>query len=497
MADVVHAAPPDQSYLGRLHMRFAGVARAHEDPATDFEARRRITDARLSGAIKNRDYIRVKYKGNRAIVPPVATTAEERAVAKREGRKLTGHTSGIPIFGNEDAGDRAGWSLGHVAMRNKLTAQLLEGLGAADKKGVSAENSHALGHGDYGMDHLLSAPAASKAQNTEQLAIELGMRAAAQKLNPDDSEHSLVHAKITDVLHPKTGHLVARRFKLIRKSDADDKVGRVVFDHIMDGTRTHISKEEAFDLGGRVHDALMTDPAAQAAAAKSTTRVDALHAESGQYGMGGAVAPAPSTRTQLATRQSDALKALQERRHLMRAVFRKPVGPVPDRHDVDLTSPAMTDVHFPRDADCDLPASKLAGHAAVEEARLRVFAHNHELESDDMLSSGSLPASEEVKLMRAMKALKNKFGGPLGEAASDNEDMTNEHVYNAVNAVGPRGAYGAQDFKAELVAHHQAVEAAANAVHAAGKQPSDFLDDDDRFLLRTSQKYSLHHVTLR
>ncbi|GEM_PF-2769063 len=404
MADVGHASEENPAYLGRLHLRFPKGYRPKTEQRSPEE---------LSGIYKNRDYIRSKYKGSR--------------------HPETGGTSGIPIFGNEDAAERANWSIGHTAARQGLQTDLIRQ--AASTQGVSpmqvaAENSHALGHADYGTDHELSAPAASKAQNTEQLAIELAMRAAAKELNQgQDPDVSLVHAKITDVLHPKTGQLMARRFKLIRREDAGDKDGKVVFDHLMDGQQFHISKEDAFARGKQAYEALISGQPADRVVADYQERVrkeksggkakgSAGGGSTGKdrfdrKGMRGATAP---TRDALLTHQVGTLGQLQKNRRDLKKAAASAIAPVSDRRGVAMIGPAFTEAQFPG----ELGPERKSGQEALDEHRARMgsYVSDQGQEAESLLQSGGLPAGDEASLMQHVGVLEHAFGPELGEAGS-------------------------------------------------------------------------------
>ncbi|MCG8494413.1 MAG: hypothetical protein MI743_22580 [Sneathiellales bacterium] len=427
MAD--HAEAQYPAYLGRLHMRLAGGA---------FNARKdneRLSDADLSDLYQDhaQNYIRSKYKGKKLVVSHPDSDPEG-------GMELDPlvYTSGIPIFGNDDAAVRAGWSRGHSELRSEATRSLKQ---EASDKGFSrrfsaeharSENSHALGHGDYGTDHILSAPSASKAQNTEQLAIELGMRHAAELLNWEqgmDDEHSLVHAKITDVLHPQNGRLMARRIRLIRRIDKDDREGTVVFDHLMDGNRLHISREEAFDLGKRVHDALLGEP----------VEAEKPYGLKGPHrGMGGAVAP---TATELRNHQAAVLRNLQAAKPANiaeRATSR-------DRAAVDMIGPAFTEASFPADQVVAHERDVIAGEDALREMRNRMIAHQTPMGAEDdeaydidtaFRTSGSVPADADSTLLRGIQAIRAQFKLHVGSRMPTSEQIRDysPHLINDLMA---------------------------------------------------------------
>ena len=208
---------------------------------------------------KNQSQLATDYKALKA--DPQFYISKYKGV--RRGAK---DTSGIPLFGdqtNHPPQDRIGWNVGHSMSRNNMS----EKLSSVNKYNpVRAENSHALGHGDYGTDHMISAPPASQHQNTEQLAIEDGMREAAKALGQDK-----VRMKITDILDPKTGWLKVRRFKLLRKNPADGEYV-VVFDHLMDGERKGITFGTASALKAQVKSALLNPAITKANKATDPTK---------------------------------------------------------------------------------------------------------------------------------------------------------------------------------------------------------------------------------
>ncbi|MFT6557700.1 hypothetical protein [Sneathiella sp.] len=405
------------AYLSRLHMRLHGAAFDNSKP------KETLPLAELASLYRdqNKRLIRSKYKGKRAFSP-----APDARIDTEDDQ--VSHTSGIPIFGNDDAAARVGWSYGHTETRSFTTQALKEharlgGTGAYSDRFLAdhatAENSHALGHGDYGTDHLLSAPPASKAQNTEQLAIELAMRAAAEKVNAEKGvgpDQSLVHAKITDVLHPHTGQLMARRFKLIRRADKNDTKGTVVFDHLMDGRRLHISRDEAFGLGERVHEALTKDPVA---ARKP-------HNESvGRKGLGDVIAP---TATELRDHQYRVLRELQQAKP--KNIWERAQSR--DRAKVNMVGPAFTDAAFPPDDLLRLDDNTLTGESALREMRSRAVGHHPDVPEDDdedqqistdeafeavdtrFETSGSVPADGDTTLLRGVQSIRAAFKRHLG-----------------------------------------------------------------------------------
>lgn len=407
---MVDTDPAYEPYLGRLHMRVAG--RAFEQSIAD----ERLSDGDLRTLYKKDGNIRSKYQGRRR--------------ASVDGEK--GLTSGIPIFNSEDAADRTGWSVGHTKLRAKTTSSLRElarerGMSAQfAARHVSAENSHALGHGDYGVDHLLSAPSASKAQNTEQLAIELAMREAAGKLNGGlaDKNQSLVHAKITDVLHPETGQLMARRYRLIRRQDANDQEGTVVFDHLMDGRRLHISKDEAFGLGKRAHDALMADQGDRVTAENSVYP----GSDRARLRLAADISP---QKDELKGHQTGVRSGMQAKVSGLGVLARRQMQ---DRDGLKMAGPALTNVLFPDEVDIGRPAGEADGQNALDEARRRAAMHMARasvLESGigpggdaetqaqtealaDFNTSGSVPSDPTTLMMRGMQSMQAKVHAQLG-----------------------------------------------------------------------------------
>ena len=489
MSDNAHQ-PSGSQFLGRLNMRFSGVSAAHEKEDTDFEARRRATQERLVAQYKDKSNIRSKYKGYRG---PAHNWEEDGPVdpvmAKMTGQNLDGHTSGVPIFGREDAEVRTGWSFGHTQARNSLTDELREGLSAHLVKGVSAENSHAIGHADYGLDHELSAPAASKAQNTEQFAIELGMRRAAAELNGNaeglGDERSLVHAKVTDVLHPKTGHLIARRFKLIRRQHAGDGQGTVVVDHMMDGQRTHISLEEAHDLGMRVHGALTADEPQEAE--KSTASYSGFNQYSSRHGIGDIL---PPNRSELVDSQAGVLKALRDNRAALKK--QSGFGRVPDREGVDYSNPAQTGVEFPRDVDLNRPGGNATGTQALSELHTRMAAHSGTAR-EDFLSSGSLPEGDASKLMRLTNQYSNRYGDVLAKHASiDPKNFTDHELASHIHQEAGVGQTTAIAYGTQLSARTSEITNLHARMERAGQNPNQYMGDDDHAFLRVGHRYGAH-----
>ncbi|MFT6557701.1 hypothetical protein [Sneathiella sp.] len=469
------------AYLGRLHVRFPGNYRPRSH---------KRDDATLLSQYKDTSNIRSKYKGDRS------------------GRWSGYKTSGIPIFGEEGAAPRTAWSVGHVAARQKLEEKLRDDARQSAThpvQGVAAENSHALGHGDYGADHELSAPAASRAQNTEQLAIELAMREAARKLNHaagiQNGQQSLVHAKITDVLHPKTGHLLVRRFKLIRREDEHDKEGTVVFDHLMDGERLHISKDEAFATGRKAHDALMY-PNPQEAYRR---RLPASYADklplllggkrAKRKGMGGVQAP---EKRRLADHQSDVLAELQKNHRQLKRGRRRGYGAVPDRSGVNMVGPAFTDARFPTWGNW-FPSTK-TGQAALDTQRqwMQADLQGNGSDKDDFESSGSLPSSDASRLLHHVGILENKFGAHLGKAASTVQfplDQRPNPAHATIMADQVRQnfdsrALGVEDHRQTLLTSAQAASKALRSLERDNPTSgTSLLTDDQQRILAAAYNY--------
>ena len=420
MADSEHKAAEEEkakypAFLGRLNMRFgkgSDYKLPHGTQATK-------DDAALTTILKNKGtYIRSKYKGQRAASGAAEAEGDDEELglpgkAAASEATATGKTSGIPIFGESDAEARVGWSLGHSKVARETTAELQE---AARTTRLSAENSHALGHADYGTDHELSAPSASKAQNTEQLAIELAMRKGAKDLNAAaglTDGTSLVHMKITDALDPKSGQLRARRLKLIRRANAADKDGTVVFDHLMDGDRLHISKDEAYDVGKRAHAALI--------AGKAVPRATARHGDgkgSGdRKGMDPAIAP---TRDDLHDHQKKVLSDLKTNQKAAEATgLHRFKNEIDDRKGVKMVGPAFTEVAFPG------AAAPIEGQKALTTVRDHV-ATTHSKSAEEAAAwkknfetSGSLPADADSKMQKRMNVLMDSFGDRLAGGTED------------------------------------------------------------------------------
>ena len=428
--------------LARLHMRYSGG----RDPASTPKR------ADLQAVYKDKTNIRSKYKGART----AAAVADDAAPATK--------TSGVPVFGIEGAADRAGWSKGHVAARQAMSRRL---------GGVATENSHALGHADFGTDHELSAPAATKAQNTEQLAIELSMRTAAHQLNTQAGladGTSLLHAKITDVLHPQTGDLVARRYKLIRRAHKDDHDGTVVFDHIMDGERTHISKDDAMALGQHVHRSVMTG----APVARATFRGAAD--PKGPMDRKGLVAGAPKLED-IAGHQAGVLATLNTARG--RSPAERTVNRMkgtPDRTGVPMVGPAFTDAAFPATAAAAGDGGVATGQTALDTLRGRMAAGSAgAISPNSLLVSGSLPADNETKLRTALARMGETHGVHMtaGAAAAAHVGHGMETELGADVQAGIGASLGVPDPVSTDDSNWQFIDQTGKAVKAMRRMEAD------------------------
>ena len=464
--------PTYQPYLARLHMRVSQPAHKRS-----FKGEK-LSDVALRAAYRKPSAIRSKYKGNRgeansssSLIPPprqqvsissgFSFSSSSSSSSKDAMVSMPGHTSGIPIFGEDDASARTGWSVGHTLQRS-TTQSKLKTLAQQRRirKHLAAENSHALGHGDYGVDHLLSAPPASKAQNTEQLAVELGMRAAAQKLNKKHGlgdEQSLVHAKISDVSDPKTGQLMARRFKLIRRANADDKEGKVVFDHLMDGQRLHISKQEAMQLGAHVHDALMDD----GSVFWSPYQPVSPHSEDDELGpRGGAGGIKAPTRTALRQHQTNVLYALQQKR---KGVSIRQRFSLKDRKGVPMVGPAFTGVSFPPQTKSGQRQTYRGQQALVEARKRAQKAYSHMPVDPDFVfhHSGSVPSDADSLMHAGMQSLRARLKETYRTSSPSRDQLSKmplrrrmgiADAYNKVrNSKGDRSLL--EDHERQLLGH--------------------------------------------
>jgi len=435
--------------LARLHMRYPrGRDAASGAPRGD-----------LLAVYKNPANIRTKYKGQRVAAPaaPVADDAAAAAAAAAVPAPAS-QTSGIPIFGVEGAADRVGWSKGHIAARQRMSARL----------GVATENSHALGHADFGTDHELSAPAASKAQNTEQLAIELAMRTAASQLNKGaglDDGTSLLHAKITDVLHPQTGDLMARRYKLIRRANKDDHAGTVVFDHLMDGERAHISKADAMALGQHVHRSVMTGAAVARSTATGAADPKGLTDRKGLVGGAPTLGDIADHQDAVATN----LNAARGRTPAERT--RNRMAGTPDRRGVGMVGPAFTDASFPATAAGG--GGKVAGQTALDTLRGRIAAGSGgAITQQSLLVSGSLPADNQTKLLTALGNMHATHRAEMVGAAGAARHGINDEL-DAPTQAALAASMNVQDPRAMGDPSQQFIEHTGKAVKALRRMEAD------------------------
>lgn len=377
--------PP--AWLQRLNLRFPG---GRDHTPRGVAATRSMDD--LKRIYKDKDnYIRSKYKGNRA--------GDQH------------QTSGIPIFGTSNPTERSGWSKGHNLFARELTRSLRTDGGSQQ---IGAENSHALGHGDLGVEHYLSAPPASEHQNTEQLAIELAMREAAKDLNTEHDDfledgQSMVRFKSTDVINPDTGALEARRIKLMRRKDPSKAWGGgnefVAFDHLMDGRRKGITKDEAFGLGKSVYKALTSDDA-----------VASPFKDGDRKGSGNVVAP---TRGELSQHGVDLLKALRDSKKEKQGG--NPFASVNDREGVNFIGPAFTDVSIKG-------GDRISGQNALSSTINQITQGKDAGYREAFKTTSGLPADEQTKLQRSLpghlKTMQEHyqyFTQGLGDSPSDDQ----------------------------------------------------------------------------
>lgn len=335
-----------------IAMRFPGgrdySTREGEDEVRD--------QTQLKEAYKNQDLMRSKYKGN----------ATDRGDDNRRA------TSGVPISGERNEIPRAGWSEAHTILSQELTAKLRINSGKAHNK---AENSHALGHGDFGVDHLLSAPPASKHQNTEQLGVEVAMRLAAQDLPPDS-----IRLKVTDAIDPQTGALAVRRMKIMRRIDNSkgwDAPGnvKIAVDHLMDGERKGITKEKVLELSGEVYGALTdADP-------RKTFDTYASKKTLENRGINRGVINAP-TLAALETHASDTLSSFQKNKQQNKQQ-NKPADESLDRLGVPLEGPAYTDLQV-KDIDGSIRTFDKTTAVKPEDAAVTLISHRRSLTPEQM-----------------------------------------------------------------------------------------------------------------
>lgn len=374
--------------ISRLHLRFPS-GRDHK--ALGVDESRSIDELKRIYKDKN-NFIRSKYKGNRA--------GDQK------------QTSGIPIFGISNPTERSGWSKGHNLFAHELT-QNLRTTGGSQQ--ISAENSHALGHGDLGVEHYLAAPPASKHQNTEQLAIELAMRDAATKLNHDTSPtdgQSMVRFKSTDIINPDTGALEVRRIKLSRRKDPSKPWGGdnefVAIDHLMDGRRKGIKKKDAFALAESTYKALIDDKTVNSPFKDNATRKDS----------GDVVAP---TRDQLSTHGSNLLAALRKSKSEKRQAAGNPIAPVNDREGINFIGPAFTDVSIKG-------GKRITGQNALSSTIDQITKGKDKSYREAFKTTAGLPADDLSKLehsiprqIKAMNEHYQSFTRSLNDSPSNGQ----------------------------------------------------------------------------
>lgn len=159
-------------------------------------------------------------------------------------RHADGRTSGnTPFIGTRD---NKAWSQPHADRRNALGSWLrINREGIFNPFGMShlAENSHLHAGSFLGVNDTLSAPPASIHQNTEWLAIETGIKGLKRKADHDPTFGDL-RIKSTGYVFdsgPNKGWLKAARYKVYINE-------RKVFDHVTDGSRGNIDKNESRGL---------------------------------------------------------------------------------------------------------------------------------------------------------------------------------------------------------------------------------------------------------
>lgn len=349
-----------------LAMRFPG--------GRDFKVDDRQEEVRepaeLREIYKDPKWMRSKYKG--------AATERDRTTKQRA-------TTGIPISGKRNELPRAGWSEGHIELAQQLTAALRAETHRLHSK---AENSHALGHGDFGVDHFLSAPPASRHQNTEQLAMEVAMRLAALDLGPN-----MIRLKITDAIDPKTGALQVRRYKIIRRLDPNldwNAPGntKIAVDRLMDGKRASISKDYALKLSHSVYDSLM-----RAQRSPENNYTSRKHESQRGLNRDASEVEAPTV-AQLKQHAESTLAHMQGN---------KARGEEFDRAGVRLSGPAFTDLTV-SEGGVRRPYHE-GGHVAPEEAAVRTMAKANGWDEAKVLAflkTKHLAASEQDQIAGVM-----------------------------------------------------------------------------------------------
>lgn len=197
--------------------------------STDGNPTTMANTGRVTSLSNNKDYkqgtIRVHWKGHR----------EDNG---------TGRTSGIGVHTTQRS--TSAWSSDSEAVRTHLSNQLMAKSGFTpldnSQSRWGAELSHLVAGSLHGPNDELSAQAASVHQNTEFLAIESGLKSLREKHGDQ------VRFKATGYVHDggeHAGTLKAARFKIYIG-------GRKVFDHLTDGHRGNIDKDEATALRGHV-----------------------------------------------------------------------------------------------------------------------------------------------------------------------------------------------------------------------------------------------------
>ncbi|UAA38766.1 hypothetical protein KIH87_19240 [Paraneptunicella aestuarii] len=184
---------------------------------------------RVSSLSNNKDYkqgtVRIHWKGHR----------EDNG---------TGRTSGIGVHTTQRS--TSAWPSDSEAVRTHLSNQLMAKSGFTpldnSQSRWGAELSHLVAGSLHGPNDELSAQAASVHQNTEFLAIESGLKSLREKHGDQ------VRFKATGYVHDSGEHagtLKAARFKIYIG-------GRKVFDHLTEGHRGNIDKDEATALRSHV-----------------------------------------------------------------------------------------------------------------------------------------------------------------------------------------------------------------------------------------------------
>lgn len=413
--DAVALAPPRPQLESQgIAMRFPGGRdfRTKGEPEV-----RKSSD--LKAIYKNDDLMRSKYKGN--------------ATSRVENKRVT---SGISISGDRNELARAGWSASHTALAQELTAKLRADSGKAHNK---AENSHALGHGDFGVDHLLSAPPASKHQNTEQLGIEVAMRLAAQGLAPDS-----VRLKVTDTIDPDTGALAVRRMKIVRRLDPAkswDEAGntKIAVDHLMDGERKGISKEAVLKLSEDVYDALVD--------ANPARTVDNYGSEksAGERGLNRGHEPlaAPEVKD-LAAHAGATLGALQQNKKNGQEFDREGV-PFP------LTGPAYTDLTV-KDTNGNTVTFNNRTQVKPEDAAITLIAHKKNLSPEEkahFYKTKSLPSDEATTLVNNLNKSRQELNELVEQLEAAQKDLERSNGATSKRARGTVENY-AESIKSKL-----------------------------------------------